>query len=381
MKKVFIGSSSEALDKARIIQEILETLGAKTTCWADDDAFTLSHNTIDELIESAHTHDAGIFIFDKDDELVSSRDNVTKYTPRDNVIAEAGMFVSVLGKESVVLCTVPGVHEISDFKGITTLFYDVNNLKRLKTKLKIWLEDNVKDGKQIVCKNNVLMLPRHEIHNLYSLDNRLHISDNLYRKIRSIKIMNFASNLIINPEVGEIGHIPLDGIGLSGAIEKIMRETNANVELMLAKPTKYNLEDLETKIANKRAGSTTGALYSALWTLYKNLSTDTIYSQHNSIIPILFQFYVMKTSMPFGIFNIEFLGEARKFNHVKVDLYSAALNNEDDRRSFIVWQEDDPENYEFFVSNFDNIKRDSRLCEKPTLEMLKEWAETWENLN
>ena len=28
--------------------------------------------------------------------------------------------------------------------------------------------------------------------------------------------------------------------------------------------------------------------------------------------------------MPFGIFNVEFIGEAQKYNHVKVDIYYTA---------------------------------------------------------
>ena len=90
--------------------------------------------------------------------------------------------------------------------------------------------------------------------------------------------------------------------------------------------------------------------------------------------------YVSKISIPFGIFNVEFLGKESRWNHVKVDLYSAGLNNEDDRRSFIIWQENDSKNYDFFIHNFDNIKRDSRICEVPTLNMLKEWADIWESL-
>ena len=382
MKKVFIGSSSKesALDKAHIMQNILQELGASATCWADDIAFTLSHNTIDELIQATHKYDAGVFIFDKDDQITNSTDGSTRYIPRDNVIAEAGMFVGVLGKESVVLCTIPGVHEISDFKGITTLQYDSKNRDKLKNKLKYWLETSVKEHTDIVGEKNVLMLPRREIHNCYSIDSRLHIGDGLYKQIRRIRIMNFASNLVINPEIGEIGHIPTKDISLSDVIEKIMSETNATVELILTQPNEYNIKDLETKIANLRAGSSGGALYSALATLYKNLSTNTIYAQRSTSTPVLFQLYVMKTSMPFGIFNVEFLGDARRLNHVKVDLYSAVLDNEDDRRSFIIWQDEDPENYQFFVHNFANIKKNPLLCEEAKLDMLKSWAEEWENL-
>ncbi|MCI9311666.1 MAG: nucleotide-binding protein [Lawsonibacter sp.] len=382
MKKVFIGSSSKesALDKAHIIQNILHELGVSATCWADDIAFTLSHNTIDELIQATHKYDAGVFIFDKDDQITNSTDGSTRYITRDNVIAEAGMFVGVLGKESVVLCTIPGVHEISDFKGITTLQYDSKNRDKLKNKLKYWLETSVKEHTDVVGEKNVLMLPRREIHNCYSIDSRLHIRDGLYKQIRRIRIMNFASNLAINPEIGEIGHIPTKDISLSDGIEKIMSETNATVELILTQPNEYNIKDLETKIANLRAGSSGGALYSALATLYKNLSTNTIYAQRSTSTPVLFQLYVMKTSMPFGIFNVEFLGDARRLNHVKVDLYSAVLDNEDDRRSFVIWQDEDPENYQFFVHNFANIKKNPLLCEEAKLDMLKSWAEEWENL-
>ncbi len=380
MKKVFIGSSSKesALDKAHMIQGILKEIGASPTCWSDDNAFTLSHNTIDELIRASHYYDAGVFIFDKDDQLANSNDGTTHYIPRDNVIAEAGMFISVLGKESVVLCTTPGIQEISDFKGITKLQYDSKNQDKLKNKLKNWLEKSVVEHNSI--EKNVLMLPRRQIQSYYSIDDRLHITDGLYKKIQCIKIMNFASNLVINPAIGVTGNISPKDIGLSECIEKIMKETNATVDLILTQPNEYNVRDLATKIANLKAGSAEGALYSALTTLYKNLSTDTIFSQNSKSIPVLFQLYVMKTSMPFGMFNVEYLGDARRYNHVKVDLYSAALNNEDERRSFVIWETEDPENYQFFVHNFTDIKKNPILCEKVNLDMLKAWAEEWEKL-
>lgn len=379
MKKIFIGSSSESLEIAYKIQGILNTLGADTTCWADDTAFRLSHNTIDNLIQVAHEHNGGVFIFNTDDQIIDPRETgKTMYVPRDNVIAEAGMFAGVLGKESVVLCTVPGVHEISDFKGITNLVYNLEKIDKLKSQLKIWLENDIKEYSGIVTENNVLMLPRLKMHDRYSIDSRLHISDNIYKQICRIRIMNLASNLLINPEIAERGHYSTKDIQLPVAIETILRDTDANIELILAEPNAYNLKDLKTKIANCTAGSPEGTLYSALSVLYKNLSTDTIYRRRNNDPPVRFHFHVMKTSMPFGIFNVEFLDDAQKYNHVKVDLYSASLDNEDERRSFVIWQRDDPQNYKFFVDNFNNIKRNRQICERATLKMLKVWTEKWE---
>lgn len=331
MKKIFIGSSSKkaAMEKMHNIHSILEKLGAQVTCWPD--AFTLSENTIDELIKAAHEYDAAVFIFDKDDLITDTSHGSVHYIPRDNVIAEAGMFISALGKESVVLCTTPGVHEISDFKGVTTLIYKRNNLDDIEKQLDIWLKTKVPENNSIAHKSNVLMLPRKKIHELYSIDSRLHITDGSYRQISHVRIMNLASNLIINPAIGEIGHIPTADIPLSDAIKKIMEETSASVDLMLTQPNHCNIKDAESKIANQRAGSGAEAVYSAWKTLYSNLSTDTVYAKRSSENPILFHLYAMKISMPFGIFNVEFCGEAKMF---KLD-YEEFLEDETDEKIYL----------------------------------------------
>lgn len=78
--------------------------------------------------------------------------------------------------------------------------------------------------------------------------------------------------------------------------------------------------------------------------------------------------------MPFAIFNVEFAPEYKEFNHVKVDLYSAAISDENERRSFIVWQKDDPDNYNYFVNNFDSIKNNTDICiEMNNPDMLKKY--------
>ena len=384
MKKIFIGSSSDSIDIAIEIQQVLEELGAQTTIWKDSEAFPLASNTLDALILAAHTHNGGVFIFNTDDRLYDRNSNGSeRFLPRDNVIAEAGIFTGALGKEAVVLCTVDKVQVASDFNGITTLEYSLQPAEK-KKKLKSWLDNNVSE---FSSKKNVLMLPRKEIHDLYSIADRLHITDELYKKIRRIRIMNFASNLIINPEMGEMGHIPPKDISLSDAIEKIMTETNAALEIILTEPTQYNLKDLQYKIANYNAGSAKGALYSALATMYKNLTTDTIYRKRAADIPIRLWLYTFKTSMPFGIFNVEFIGEAQKYNHVKVDIYSAALHNEDERRSFVIWQKEDPTNYKFFVDNFNAIRQNSALCTRydsrnnQSWKNLKKWAQEWDKIN
>lgn len=374
---IFIGSSGEAKDLLLKIAGIVEDCKKTPIRWDQHPSpfaagkFTLE--TLEELVEKEHIG-AAIFICTGDDK-VWFRDTEVG-APRDNVIFEHGLFMGKLGRTRSIIIKCGNVKLPTDLSGLTYIDFSEGRSNSGEIELRNWLDNLPKDAPcGTAQENNVLMLPRKEIHKVSSNDDRLHITDGLYRQIRFIRIMNFASNLIINPEMAEIGHIASSDVLLSDAIAKIMTETQATVELILTEPNKYNVRDLETKIANRKAGSSADALHSALATLYKNFSGNTIYATRWNSRPKLFFFYLMKTSMPFGIFNVEFMGEASRYNHVKVDLYSAALKTEDDRRGFVIWEAQDPENYKFFVDNFNNIKNNTALCKRPSLEELRKIVE------
>lgn len=378
MKCVFIGSSSNALDKAMAVKGILTEIGVKAICWSEDEVFTLSNTTIDELLKATNKYNAGVFIFDKDDEVsVNDTEGEKRYIARDNVIAEAGMFIGALGKNAVALCLVKNVHKPSDFEGVTHLQYDLTRYGQMKEKLRNWLENEVEDFRLPKYDNNILMKSRGEIHSLYSIDDRLHITDGLYTKIHQIRIMNLAGNLIVNPEVGDMEHLyEMKDIKLSDSIEKILKETQAKVEMILIEPNNSNLRDIKSKIVNDAAGSVEDAVRSAVKSIYRKLSEDNIYKKASDSSK--FRLYTMNVGMPFAIFNVEFLGDAKRFNHVKIDLYSSLISNEDERRSFVIWEREDKENYRFFVKNFDYIKNNESICKKNTLTALKKWIDKWQ---
>lgn len=214
----------------------------------------------------------------------------------------------------------------------------------------------------LVSQNNVLMLPRQEIHESISIDDRLHISDGLYSEIREIRLMNICSNFIIAPSAINITH-DVDDVKISDSIEKILKNGRVGFNLILIEPNQYNLKDINTKIACRTKGSSKEQLYSSLNALYEKLKdNNSIYSQLSK--KGQFALYLMKISMPYAIFNVVFSHDYKEYNHVKVDLYSAAINNENERRSFIIWQKDDPDNYKFFVDNFDVIKANTEICIK-----------------
>lgn len=84
--------------------------------------------------------------------------------------------------------------------------------------------------------------------------------------------------------------------------------------------------------------------------------------------------------MPYAIFNVEFEDDYKKFDHVKIDLYSSQIGNEDQRRSFIVWKEIDFENYSFFVQNFDTVRQAGAICEIVDVTKISKWLNDWKKI-
>lgn len=371
MKKIFIGSSGRAKKKANILKCVLSELGVSVVCWFELDAFLLSKTTIERLLEQTHKCHGAVFIFDKDDEVKSS--NVGQFVPRDNVIYEAGLFAGALGKEAVAICLVPGVHQITDLGGVTYLKYDPEDIERMKEILHLWLINNVRDDRPPKSENNLLMKSRKDIHQLYTIESRLHLDDGGYHHIHRIRLMNLASNLLVNPELADVEHIQQSPIGLSDAIQKILQESKATLELMLIEPHLANLRDSITKMANPNAGPRENLIYNAWKTIYNNLRTDTVYKK--AYDEHRFLCFSINIGIPYAIFNVEFGGEYEQYDHVKIDLYSSEIGNENQRRSFIIWKDIDYENYSFFIENFDSVKRNTEICQQPELSKIRGWLD------
>ena len=127
-ERIFVGSSSEALDVCRAVQ--LE-LGRDfdVTIW-DQDTFRLTYSAIDSLQGVLASSDAGVFILAPDD-LTESRGQ-SSLTVRDNVIFELGMFIGHLGRDRTFML-VPdnsAARLPSDLLGITTARYDAERFEQ-----------------------------------------------------------------------------------------------------------------------------------------------------------------------------------------------------------------------------------------------------------
>jgi predicted nucleotide-binding protein len=126
--RIFVGSSGEAIDVCRAIQQELER-DFDVTPW-DQDVFRLTYDTLDSLLAALDSSDAGIFVL-REDDLTESRGQSSP-TVRDNVIFELGMFIGRLGRDRTFMLSPHGsnIRLPSDLMGITTAHYDIDRFER-----------------------------------------------------------------------------------------------------------------------------------------------------------------------------------------------------------------------------------------------------------
>lgn len=120
--KIFIGSSSEAVD---IADAIHANLSRYAECIVWKHAFNPTQNTLSELMRNLRDTDFGVFVFSPDD-LATMRGR-TNVVARDNVIFELGMFIGRLGSDRTFFL-IPenstSLHLPSDLAGVNPLVYE-----------------------------------------------------------------------------------------------------------------------------------------------------------------------------------------------------------------------------------------------------------------
>ena len=121
--KLFVGSSSESLDFANAVQEILHHY-YYVTVWSQG-VFKPSRSSIESLIDTLDNSDFGIFIFAPDD-ILKIREKI-KESVRDNVIFELGLFIGRLGRDHSFIITPQHTGDLrlpSDLIGMEPAKYD-----------------------------------------------------------------------------------------------------------------------------------------------------------------------------------------------------------------------------------------------------------------
>lgn len=129
-KKIFIGSSSEELATAKIVERLLKR-DFDIVIWDDNlwdkSVFKLNRNFLNDLLKAPLKFDFGILIGTPDDKAVVRG---TEYLQaRDNILFELGLFIGRLGLERTCFLVDERVKKISDLDGIFVSRFNSENLE------------------------------------------------------------------------------------------------------------------------------------------------------------------------------------------------------------------------------------------------------------
>lgn len=118
---IFIGSSSEGVEVAHILQSQLQEFRAHV--W-DQGLFTPGRYPLEVLDKQVKTRDFAVFVCTPDDPIIKR--NCQGIAARDNVIFELGLFMGAMGRERSFMLLPDKIHvELpSDLAAITQIRYD-----------------------------------------------------------------------------------------------------------------------------------------------------------------------------------------------------------------------------------------------------------------
>lgn len=131
MKKprLFIGSSFEEINTAKIVESILEK-DFDVTIWNenlwDKSVFKLNNNFLHDLLKAPLKFDFGVIIGSPDDKVVVRGKEYLQ--ARDNILFELGLFIGRLGIKRSFFLVHEDVKDLSDLSGIFVSKFNEKNL-------------------------------------------------------------------------------------------------------------------------------------------------------------------------------------------------------------------------------------------------------------
>ena len=124
--RLFIACSVSGLKVAEKLQTFLSPK-YQCTLWTAD-TFMGGESALESLLNESKASSFAVILLTPDDEVVSGQNGQKQHVPRDNLIFEAGLFLSALGRKRVALCMAkpPGLKLPTDLAGQNTIDFSID---------------------------------------------------------------------------------------------------------------------------------------------------------------------------------------------------------------------------------------------------------------
>jgi predicted nucleotide-binding protein len=134
------------------VKRFLTQLGVSALDWHDD--FAPARSILDQITEAASRCGGGIFKFTNDDKLDIAGENAI---PRDNVVLEAGFFMSAKGKGRVLIVREKGSKIPADLGGdIYASLEDRSDITPIEASIRAFTREFVgacvRTRERVVCR-------------------------------------------------------------------------------------------------------------------------------------------------------------------------------------------------------------------------------------
>lgn len=246
---------------------------------------------------------------------------------------------------------------VAKFKDTYAQFrYDFNNAEEFRLQLRKWIIKIIFNKGKQTPHCNVFCSSRKNIELAYSLDMRLGSLENDTTDISEIRILNFAATSIVaadyvtpdmkNPMHLHIAHLMHLGICL---------------ELIITAPDTFAARDASIKMSNMHfLDDQSKVIRMTYHQALELIRSNPAYAAAYHDDPPRFRFLTTDIALPYAIMQVIHKPDFSYKDYIKVDLYSPYLDNDNNRRSFIVWAAQDNENYTFFEDSYRKIRKYSK---------------------
>ncbi len=204
---------------------------------------------------------------------------------------------------------------------------------------------------------NIWMESRKVADPFYPLEDRLGPTHAQTTDILMIRIMNLAGTSIVLPD-----YVAPNMNTIKQYVDNALT-LGAALEMIITDPNSYAAKDAAVKMFNPYMINQVDTIKISYDKIRTMMSKDSLYKTAYNSMPRRFQAYTTDIVMPYSIMQIVYKPESASKNHIKVDLYSPNLDQDSDRRTFLIYETEDSENYQFFESSYFKIRKTAKPLE------------------
>jgi len=197
-------------------------------------------------------------------------------------------------------------------------------------------------------------------------------------RIKEVNMLCYAANLIFTPERNMVDRHAYDYGTMFNIFTKLLYDEDFTMRIITMAPDSDAAKDAieYEKLGNSSLEEYEEAVFLGSYVKIHGLMEQEPYASAKR--DKRFSFMVTECALPYSIFQIVYKNEWRRFNHIKVDLYSFGIDSSVERRSMLFFEQDpaQKENYDFFKKQFEYLRR---KCRKTSVDLIHEQQDAWIN--